>query len=921
MGKIGGGLVVGLGLVLAVLRPPAAGASAPAEPLAVCEQRLVDRPGAYESYLCFYLEYRGAGASAGARRRLEALRQAHPALGWPALVAGYFADAAREDDAAQKLYDEAARRFEARGEAEGLMLARGNLRRIFLRLGDTEAAVWQVELARQVASSTDDPVARARFLTLEASHRLDTLGDLGSAYRALDQAHRMVFPEGPYGLQRSILTRLASLAYHLGHYDEAMAAHARIEALLLAHDNRQDLAANTYNWATSRLAMLEIAPEPGGLTEVESRVRHALDLALEYQKPDIAGSAHAMLARLLVSDRPEEAREHLAACHELAARYDLAEVAAGCWWRAALAGLGGDPQTDQLAALRAVEAAESTDNDLLRAHAWRARLRTAWHALPTAEADAEIERALAAIETLRDPQRDAGRRAQMIGGWTADYTWLAGRQIEERSDLDAAFATFERLRARVLLESLDRPLSGPVGEGAELARVRREIVEVQRRLLDPDLDPAERHLLLARLEPLELEERAHRPAVGHRQVRFASLGEVAATLGSHEALLAFQIDLEQDVFGQPAGGSWVLVVTRDARRAIRLADRSKLVPAIPLLRGLVLRRDGREAETARILYDRLVGEALAGLDPSIERLILVPDGELHQLPFALLEGPEGPLGLRYELVVAPSATLWHRWRHSPVEPAEEPALIFADPSLGPKVEGVSATRNAVLVGGVQLGTLPQARREGRLIRGLLGARLLIGDEASERALVSAMPRRYAIIHFATHALADLEHPERSCLLLAPGGDDDDGLLRAPEVAGLDFGGRAVVLSACQTSHGAVLRGEGILSLSRAFFEAGAHAVIGSRWPLRDDEAAFFFDRFYRRVAAGDHLATALGTARRQTHAAGLPAEAWAGPVLVGRGDLVVPARPTRRWWIAVLVVVVGLLAGLWLLGTCRRSVT
>ena len=88
------------------------------------------------------------------------------------------------------------------------------------------------------------------------------------------------------------------------------------------------------------------------------------------------------------------------------------------------------------------------------------------------------------------------------------------------------------------------------------------------------------------------------------------------------------------------------------------------------------------------------------------------------------------------------------------------------------------------------------------------------------------------------------------MLLSAGADNEDGLLQAREIEGLDLEGRIVVLSACQTVSGAVLSGEGVLSLARAFFEAGAQAVIGSRWPIRDEDAAWFFDAFYRGSAKG-----------------------------------------------------------------------
>jgi hypothetical protein len=103
-------------------------------------------------------------------------------------------------------------------------------------------------------------------------------------------------------------------------------------------------------------------------------------------------------------------------------------------------------------------------------------------------------------------------------------------------------------------------------------------------------------------------------------------------------------------------------------------------------------------------------------------------------------------------------------------------------------------------------------------------------------------------------VSDESHPERSAILLASGDGREDGLLQAREIEALDLDGRMVVLSACQTAAGAVQSGEGVLSLARAFFEAGAHAVVGSRWPLRDADAAMLFDAFYRHLGEGASLA-------------------------------------------------------------------
>ena len=121
-----------------------------------------------------------------------------------------------------------------------------------------------------------------------------------------------------------------------------------------------------------------------------------------------------------------------------------------------------------------------------------------------------------------------------------------------------------------------------------------------------------------------------------------------------------------------------------------------------------------------------------------------------------------------------------------------------------------------------------------------------------------------------------------------------------------------MLSACYTAGGAVLSGEGVLSLARAFFEAGAHAVIGSRWPLRDADAAALFDTFYRHLGRGASLSEALKATQDEARAAGRPASAWASLVLLGNGTLRpfanAPAPPERSFWPAA--VVLGLAIGL-----------
>lgn len=176
-----------------------------------------------------------------------------------------------------------------------------------------------------------------------------------------------------------------------------------------------------------------------------------------------------------------------------------------------------------------------------------------------------------------------------------------------------------------------------------------------------------------------------------------------------------------------------------------------------------------------------------------------------------------------------------------------------------------------------------------MISTLGGGRLLLGAEASKEALQGADLKRFAIVHFAAHSILSAD-PERSCVVLAPARPADNGHLEPREIVKLHLVGKLVVLASCSSALGTVLPGEGVMGLTRAFFEAGAHTVVGSLWPVHDQEAAAFFERFYTHLAAGKSVAAALTDAQRDRIAAGCPAADWSGYVVLGDGDLVPGGR-------------------------------
>jgi len=291
---------------------------------------------------------------------------------------------------------------------------------------------------------------------------------------------------------------------------------------------------------------------------------------------------------------------------------------------------------------------------------------------------------------------------------------------------------------------------------------------------------------------------------------------------------------------------------------------------------------------------------------------LVPDAGLHGLPFAALRehADAAPLGARFALTTAPSISLWLRVK-TPRRDASDAALVLADPPPLPA---------GALSMDEPLGPLPMARDEARIFVERLApdAESRLGSDASEAFVKQGGLRARGVIHLAAHALLDEEHPERAAVVLAGGADEEDGLLQMREITRLDVPGALVVLASCRSASGTVIGAEGPIGLSRAFFVAGARTVVASLWRIRDDEAAAFFEAFYRHLAEGRTVADAVRAAQVDRQRAGAPAAGWAGFVVLGDGDLApVPTRPSSRWW--WLLPLPFLFAGVGLLIANRES--
>ncbi len=660
-------------------------------------------------------------------------------------------------------------------------------------------------------------------------------------------------PQAPQKLKNDLLYAKATVSYDLGQHRRARRSYEKLLELDRAAGKPRQVALDLYMIAATYVG--EAAGEEDREAATE-QYRDALAKAEEVEGAEMIPLFYTQLGKLVGG-----AEGSVFCKRALALASDPGDEVA------ALGALAVERLKDNPAeAIALLERAQETaqkawddeGNPWPLLDLWNDRLPVRWATLPRDEALADSEAVLDHIEAVRQQQEDPATQAGLFSVWTEVYQWLAGRLLEAadgsppREDLVRAFDIMERYRARVLVDSLTK--SGATVE-------------------DQDY--------------------------------FASLDEVAASLAEDEALLAFQMAPWKDVYGRFAGGSWLISVSRQGARAYGLHNGGPLARKVRMYLGLLAKRGAHEDAAAR-LYQDLLEPALADLPDRIDKLILVPDGELHLLPFGALRAvSDGPsLADRYQLSSVPSATLWHRWRSNGSPPRAAAALVMADPLPGGTQQ--TAHRDA-------LGPLPGAAEEGRAVveRVGRGSLLRLGEDASEAFFKAADLGRFDIVHLAAHGVVNEVHPELSAVHLAPG-DGEDGELRASEIVELDLEGTIVVLSACQSASGGVLRGEGVMSLARAFFQAGASTVVGSLWFLDDQETRQLFDAFYRHLAQGRSVRDALHRAQSELRAAGAPPAAWAGVIVLGDGARVpLPAKlslPAVAGVVLVVLILVLLLA-------------
>jgi CHAT domain-containing protein/tetratricopeptide (TPR) repeat protein len=530
----------------------------------------------------------------------------------------------------------------------------------------------------------------------------------------------------------------------------------------------------------------------------------------------------------------------------------------------------------------------------------------------------EMTAVLASLELRRTQVlRDTARAS--LQGLTHSYYELAIDLLMRLDALEpggghaaAALQVAERMRARTLLDLL-----GEAGvnlrEGVDPGLVERETAA--RRALDQAARKRDGGAADAELRLRTEEYETVRAEIRRQSPRYATLTETQPlTLSQVQGLLDPDTFLLEYALGDERSHLWVVspaaldVHELPGRKAIEEA-------ALELRRRLTTRPetgDGMVAEAAARLASLLLSPAGARI-ASARRLLVVADGALQAVPFGVL--PFGgnaaePLVARREVVSLPSASVLAAIRTEVAgrKPAPREVAVLADPvfeAKDPRVRGAAAAAaepsltartleravDDVGLRGGHIPRLPFTRREAAAATG--GARpgealRELDFAASREAAKGGALSEYRIVHFASHGLLNVTHPELSGIVLSlvdERGRSRDGFLRLHDVYGLKLPADLVVLSGCQTGLGREIRGEGLLSLTRGFMYAGAARVVSSLWKVDDRATAELMERFYRvlRSPRRPSPASALREAQAQMarEARWRAPYYWAGFVLQG----------------------------------------
>jgi CHAT domain-containing protein/Tfp pilus assembly protein PilF len=334
--------------------------------------------------------------------------------------------------------------------------------------------------------------------------------------------------------------------------------------------------------------------------------------------------------------------------------------------------------------------------------------------------------------------------------------------------------------------------------------------------------------------------------------------------------------------------SYLWAITKTSINSYQLPKREEIESAASeLIKNVTIpNQRGRQKKfaTSAGKLSQMILEPVSG-QLGKKRLLFVTDGVLQYTPLSALPLPNTTKSLLsvHEVVNLPSATtlgvLRQQLKGRKIAP--KTLAVIADPVFSKNDQRISKSGlDAVpqnpdnLASGtnyesnIQLDRLPFTRKEGSRILSLVPQSLSTSAFdflANRKFVTNSQLQEYRIIHFATHGILNSLNPELSGIVLSlfdSKGKPQNGFLRLHDIFNLNLPVELVVLSACETGLGKVIKGEGLVGLTRGFMYAGTPRVVVSLWSVDDEATSELMERFYQGILKkGLKPAAALRTAQ------------------------------------------------------------
>ncbi len=484
--------------------------------------------------------------------------------------------------------------------------------------------------------------------------------------------------------------------------------------------------------------------------------------------------------------------------------------------------------------------------------------------------------------------------------------------------LERAFFFMEKSKSVVLAETLQQADQKQILGVPEIILNREQQIASRIKALEVDLANSQleendsaiksitKTLFHARTSQDSLASIINKDFPNYHQLKYddniAQLGDVKNYLKENELMLSY---FEGD-------STWFVLAASANKIKLKAIDK-KNVPSDLLdhYRELLINgsSDVRElSELSYSVYKSFVEDQVKPFE-DIEKLIVIPDGIFGYLPFdALVSKPfESPNNSDKPRYLLEDYSIHYANSMTMLQLASKKTVSYKEKYVGfaPQYSDNSIAMNSGSVFRDLLVELSGTEEEVRYAGNLFSGRQFVKERATEHNF-KTMEESPVILHLAMHALVDDKDPMRSRLVFTSKSDTlEDGELNAFEIYNLNLGSQLSVLSACNTGYGEINRGEGIMSLSRAFMYAGSPNIVMSLWRAKDQPTTSIICRFFENIKENMPKDEALREAKLSYLKDADPLQAhpanWATFVLLGNSDPVQLTSPYKKWWIAGII--------------------